>query len=806
MHYDTNKNILMIKNILISYLRNLSRNKAISFINIFGLSLGLASCFIIMLFVIGELRMDSFQKNRKNIYRVNLFEGEKKSTSSNVSYLFGPAAKQEFPEIEDYARLIDLGKIKIKQSTGFIEEGGFLFADHSVFNILTFDIIEGEASKALTGTNNIAIAQTIASKYFGSASAVGKNLILSIKGEDQIVTIAAVYAHLPSNSSIKLNLLGNIELGKKNLLKMLITYGNDSKPKEWQDAWDHNFYSTLVKLAPGTDAIELAESVNKSFKEHMNQKDNSAYTLQRYDKIYLNSNHIPYDNWAHGKLSNIYIFSATALLILIIACFNYLILSLAQSEKRAKEIGIRKASGADFGKLLQQVMFESVTIAIIALPVAIGFTELILPILNSLLDKNLVVDYTQNVIFIAGVVSITLLVGIVSGLYIAFYLNRFNPIVILRGNNVQSGVHSTFLKSLVIAQVTIFIALIICSLTIVKQLRFVVNYNPGINTENVITIRLNDFGAQTNYPTFRQELEKLSEVQSVTAALLIPPSNSRMTMGVPRVDDPTKTAFLEAILADYGFIETLGLTITEGRSFSKESPTADGIIINQAAVNELGLKETLGTKLPFGTVIGVVKDFHIHDLRSKITPAYVVLNNQTFFEIAIKTKSDYHSALPKMKQLWEKINSDVSFESSTLQEKVENQYQAESRLSVIILSFTIVAIVIAAMGLFGLSNFISQLRTKEIGIRKVNGGTLFQMVFLMWKEIIIWTIIAFIIASPVAWFAMQKWLENFAYKTGLSWWIFVLAGLMALSIALLAVSWQAYRTARRNPVEALRYE
>lgn len=795
----------MFTNFLTSYIRNLSRNKAIAFINISGLSLGLASCFIIMLFVINELRMDSFQKNRKNTYRVNLFEGEKKITSSNVSYLFGPAAKQEFPEIEEFARIIDLGKIKIKNGSGFMEEGGFLFADKSVFSILTFEILEGDVNKALT-TNNIAVSQTIAKKYFGNESAIGKNLLLTIKGEDQIVAIAAVYADLPSNSSIKFNLLGNIDLGRKNLLKMLITYGNDEKPKEWEDAWDHNFYSTLVKIAPETHVDDLINRINNSFKEHINQKDNSAYTLQRYDKIYLHSNHIPYDNWAHGKLSNIYIFSATALLILLIASFNYLILSLAQSEKRAKETGIRKVSGADFGNLMQQAIFESVTIAVISLPLAIGFTELILPILNSLLDKNLVIHYTQNVIFIVGVLLITMMVGIVSGLYIAIYLNRFNPIVILRGKNVRSGVQSIFLKTLVVTQVAIFIALIVSSITIVKQLRFVANYNPGINTENVITIRLNDFGAQTNYRAFRQELEKLSEVQSVTAALLIPPSNSRMTMGVPRVDDPSKTAYLEAILADYGFVETLGLTIIQGRNFTKNSPINDGIILNEAAVNELGLKEPPGTKLPFGTVIGVVKNFHIHDLRSKITPAYVVLNNQTFFEMAIKTNVGYQSALPKIRQLWNKINSDANFESSTLQEKVERQYQAESRLSVIILSFTIIAIIIAAMGLFGLSHFISQLRTKEIGIRKVNGGSLIQMIYLMWKSIILWTFIALTIATPVAWFVMQKWLENFAYKTGLNWWIFVLAGLMALFIALLAVTWQAYRTASRNPVEALRYE
>jgi putative ABC transport system permease protein len=792
----------MYKNLFISYLRSLSRNKATSFINIFGLSLGLASCFIIMLFVIGELRMDSFQKNRKNVYRITLMDEKLQSTSSNVSVLFGPAAKLEFPEINDYARLIDLGKIKIKRETESFDEEGFLFADQSIFNILTFEVTDGDVNKALTDINKVAISQTIARKYFNNEPAVGKSLLLSIKGEDQIVTVSAVYADLPSNSSINLKILGNIDFGRKNLLKMLITYGNDEKPGEWKDQWEHNFFSTLVKLNEGTDANLLRGKINQSFKKYTTQK----YTLQRYDKIYLHSAHIAFDNWAHGKLSNLYIFSATALLILIIASFNYLILSLAQSEKRSKEIGIRKASGADFGKLLQQVMLESVTIALISLPIAICFTELILPILNSLLGKNLVVNYSQNMVFIAGVLSITLLVGILSGFYIAFYLNKFNPVVILRGSGVRSGVHSTFLKTLVIAQVTIFIALIICSSTIVKQLKFVANYNPGITTENVVTIRLNDFGAQTNYTTLKQELLKLPEIQSVTAAMLIPPTPGRMTMGVPRVDDPSKTAFLEVMLTDYDFMETLGLTLIEGRSFSKDSPIEGGIILNEAAITELGLKETLGTKLSFGTVIGVVKDFHIHDLHSKITPAYLVVKSQNFFEMAVKTKTDYRVTLPKIKQIWDKLNGDVNFESYTLQEKIEKQYEAESRLSAIILSFTIVAIIIAAMGLFGLSNFISLLRTKEIGIRKVNGGTLLQMIYLLWKEIIIWTIIAFIIATPIAWYVMHQWLGNFAYKTGLSWWIFGAAGILALTIALIAVSWQAYRAANRNPVEALRYE
>lgn len=663
----------MVKKLFIPFLRSLLRNKITSFINIFGLSLGLASCFIIMLFVIGELRMDSFHHNIKNIYRVTLMDEKLRSTSSNITYLFGPAAKEEFPEVADFARLIDLGKIKTKLGNDFVEEGSFLFADPSILNILTFQAIEGDAKKALIGFSNIAISQSIARKYFNNTSAIGKSLRLSIKGEEHIVTVSAVFEDLPPSSSLKINLLGNMEFGRKILLKTVINFGTNEKPTEepavWQDAWDQNLFSTLVKLSEGTDAKRLENKINLSFKKHLPKGSNDRFKLQPYKEIYLHSSHIAYDNWAHGKTGNIIIFSTTALLILVIACLNYLILSLAQSEKRAREIGIRKVSGANFSKLLQMVMIESVTFAIISLPIAIGSTELILPLLNSLLDKNLAIEYSENIIFIAGVLAITLLVGVGSGFYIAVYLNKFNPVVILRGKSVKPGVQSRFLKTLVVMQVSIFIALIICSAIIMKQLKFVVNYNPGVNAENVIIIPLNDFSAQTNYNFFRQELEKLPGVQSVTAALLVPPSNARLSMSIPRVDDVSKTARLEALLVDYDFIETLGLTLTEGQSFSKGNTAANEVIINESAIKELGLRETVGTELPFGRVIGVVKDFHIHDLRSKITPAYMVVNKQNYFELAVKTKTDYHIVLQEIEKAWKKINKDVSFESSTLEKK-----------------------------------------------------------------------------------------------------------------------------------------
>jgi putative ABC transport system permease protein len=725
-----------------------------------------------------------------------------------ASFLFGPTARAEFPEVKNFCRIISLGSLKVKKGNEWIDEEGIHFADPAVFNLLTFEFTEGRASDAVSGVNTVAISQSFAKKYFGNANVIGNNLVLSVKGKEEILTVTSVFADLPGNTSIKLQVIGNLDFGKSVLMKMLISYSTgEQAPSEWKDSWDHTFYTNLLQVAPNTNIHDLENKINRSFKKYQPAEDNFEYSLQAYNKIYLHSDEMINDSWQHGKLSNIYIFAASALLILLIACCNYLILSLAQSEKRAREIGIRKVSGAGFRTLLRQVLLESATISLISLPLAIGITELLIPLLNYLLDKELAIHYSQNIAFIIGVVTITLSLSVFSGLYIAWYLNKFNPVEILRGRRVKAGARSAFLKTLVVLQITIFIVLIISSLTIVKQLSFVVNYNPGINPKNVLILNLNDFTSQINYNALKQELEALPQVQSVSAALFIPPTNSKMSIQVNRVDDPSKKATLEAVLVDYNFIETLGLTITEGRSFSADYPSdKESVVINESAIKELGLKEVIGAKTPVGTVIGVVKDFHLHDLHSTIVPAYMSLHSQTFYRTAVKTKTDPATIIPNIEKIWSKVNPDVRFECTSLIDHINGQYKSEQRLGHIIITFTIVAILIAAMGLFGLANFITQLRTKEIGIRKVNGGTIFQMILLFWKELVLGTVVASLVASPIAWYFMHGWLENFAYKTTLGGWIFILAGAIALFIALVTVSWQAYKSATKNPVSSLRYE
>lgn len=797
----------MLKAYLVSFLRNLFRNKTTSLISILGLSIGLASCFIIMLFVLGELNMDHFQLNRKTIYRV-LREDKSHYVSSQTSFLLGPTLRQEFPEVQNFARFISVGTIKVKKDNQYVEESNFHFADQSIFDLLTFRFVEGKADGAIANPNSVVISEGMARKYFGAKGAVGNSLMVSIKGQEQALMVTGVFANLPQNSSLDIDFLGNSLFGQKSLMRMLIYYGtgDNDEAKEKPASWDDNFYVTLLQISGKADMPSLERKINSVIRKYQGSENEFNYSLQRYNRIYLHST-LRDSAWKMGKLSDIYVFSATAFLILLIACFNYVILALAQSERRAKEIGVRKVGGAAFRSLAAQVITESVAISIISLPLAIGITELLLPLVNTLLDRSLVINYVQNGFFVGGILLITLVISLISGFYISVYLNKFNPVEILRGSSVRSGVRSVFLKSLVVAQMAIFIALIIASLAILRQLRFVADYNPGLDPRNVLYISMNDATAQRNYRIFREELEKLPEISSVSAATNNPPSRFTMNMTLPRVDDPSKQAKMEVMMVDFNYIETLGLTMKEGRSFSADFPGDSGaVVLNESGVKELGLADPVGKKLPMGTVIGVVKDFPIHDLHSKIPGAYFTINSQNLFEIAVKTKGNVLQAKPLIEAVWRKVNPDIRFDGTFFSTKIEQQYTAEHRLSKIIVMFTLIAVIIASLGLFGLSTFITLIRTKEIGIRKVNGGTLVQMVLLFWKELIGWTFLAFIAATPVAWYMMHRWLQNFAYQARLSWWIFALAGVFALLIALVTVSWQACRAARRNPVEALRYE
>lgn len=796
----------MFRNYITAFFRNLLRNKTTSFINLFGLSLGLAGCFIIMLFVLNETGMDNFQQNRKKIYRVITHYKTHNLKDGKASILFGDAVKQEFPEIEKLARLTIGVGIVFKQNNEEIREKGVYFADQEVFELLSFQALEGNLQGALKSINSLAVSESMSKKYF-EGTAVGKTIVTSIKGKEQIFTVTAVFADLPENSSIKISAIGNFEMGKLLKIKEMMSYTNpDGNPAEWKDSWSDDFYITLLQLNNKADSKKLIAEINNSLEKHIPKDLNMEFLLQRYDKIYLHSQDIMNDRHRHGKITDVYIFSATALLILIIACANYLILSLAQSERRAREIGIRKASGAAFGNLFNQVLTETLTITLIALPIAIGFTELLLPFLNTFLEKSLEIDYRQNLGFITGIITITFLISLVSGIYIALYLNKFKPLEILRGSNVSSGLRSFFLKSLVITQIVIFIVLMISSAVILKQLKFASTYNPGMNPENLLVIDLGDRTAQKNYSTLRQELEKLPGITMVSAAQFLPPTDSKVSNSINSFDEPSRQIAIETLSVDYNFIETMGLEIIEGENFSQQSPEKREMLINETALRELGLKNITSARPFSGKIIGVVKDFPVHNLYSPIPPLMIKINKGTFFDMVVKTKGNPANELPKIEQVWKKVNQDVAFESYTFSEKVKSLYLQERKLSRIVISFTTIAIIIAALGLFGLSNFFTLLRTKEIGIRKVNGGTLFQMVFLFWKDIFLWTFAAFVIACPIALFLMNKWLSNFAYRTSLNWWIPIMGGLAALAVALVAVSWQAFRAANSNPVKALRYE
>lgn len=798
----------MLKNYIITFFRNIYRNKTTSFINLFGLSLGLGGCFIIMLFVLHETGMDKFQKNRKKIYRVTSHNKTFNMKEGIVSYLFGSAIKQEFPEVEKSTRMTSVTGIFFKQNNEEIRERGIYFADEEIFEMLSFKTLEGKLEKSLKDKNNLVISESLAKKYF-QGPALGKTIITTIKGEEQLFTITGVFADLSENSSIHITAIGNLEMGRLLQIKEMMSYNNpNSNPAEWKDEWFHSFYPTLIQLNNDVDSKRLIDEINNSLKKHIPKELNIEFQLQRYDKIYLHSQDIVNDPWNHGKISDVYIFSATALLILIIACANYLTLSLAQSEKRAREIGIRKASGANFRNLFSQVLTESLLITFIAFPLAIGITELMLPFLNSLLEKELVINYKQNASFVAGIVLITFAISIISGIYIAFYLNKFKPVEILRGSAVSSGVRSIFLKALVVLQIMLFIVLMISSAVILKQLKFASTFNPGMDTKNLVIIDLNDPIARRNYSTLQQELEKIPEINLVSAAQFLPPTDSKIFKSVNRFDDPTQEIAMEGINVDYNFIETMGLKLIAGSKFSPQTPgSKSGFIINESAVRELGLKDPTGETLWSLPIIGVVKDFPIHNLYSKIPPVYLRVAQGNFFtEMVIKTKISPSQVLPKIEQVWSKINKDVVFSNYTFADKVESLYIQERKLSQIIISFTIIAVLIAALGLFGLSNFITLLRTKEIGIRKVNGGSLLQMVLMLWKEIFKWVIIAFVFACPIAFYLTNRWLANFAYCTQLNWWIFAAGGLAALIITLIAVSWQTFRAANRNPVKSLRYE
>ena len=799
----------MLKSYLKIALRNLMRYKGYTLINIFGLSIGLSCSILIMLFIRDELSYDRFHEKAENIYRiVSEFSenGKLNYTPSTPAPLAG-VLRNEYSEVLQVTRIgsgrgdmITYGDIQTRGNR-------FMLADPSIFDVFTIPFVEGNPKNALNDINSVIISKSLAEKYFGNKDPIGKILQIGKEDYNKDYKVSGVFKNLPSNSSLKFDCLASFE---NEYVK-----GNEGNLR-----WGANHYVSFILLHDGCVPQSLESKLSSISDKYVNdvyksgsEVSKTKYLLQPLASMYLSldpGNKLPTEK----DSIHIFVFAGIALLMLLIACINFMNLATARASMREKEVGIRKVIGANRFQLIKQFLGESIILSMFAYMLSIPIVEILLPVFNQYTDKQLFLLQADNTLFLVGMLILSFIVGVFAGSYPALFISSFKPVSILRGRLFSSitGIKIGLRRLLVVIQFVISIIFVVCTLVIHNQLRYVKNKNLGYDKEHLVVVPIHDHQVKLQYKLYETEIMRSANILNATATSYLP-SEQEYYQNVDFKDSAIGSMeYMSFISVDQNFIETMGLKLLKGGNFHQDYLPGGQreYILNESAVKEIGWENPLGEQIDiinWGTVIGVVKDFNFKSLYHQVKPMALCIYPEGFKYLLIRVKPDNISnSIHFLENKWEEINPNQIFAYSFFDEDFNRVYKADIRLDNIFNFIAALALIIACLGLFGMVHFSTERRTKEIGIRKVFGSNVLDIVVLLTKDFVKWILIANIIAWPVAYYFMNKWLQDFAYRINIAWWMFILSGGIALLIALATVSYQATKAALANPVESLKYE
>jgi putative ABC transport system permease protein len=795
----------LIRNNFLISIRHLKADKTNSIISISGLILGLGIVAVVLVFVLNELGYNNTFANRKQIYRVLNHNADDNNTWANTPFIIGETTANQFAEVELFAHQYNISNMEVKKGNEFVPEKEMLCTESSFFSLFGIEIIKGSLVDFEHTSSKILLSKTLAEKYFNQENPIGQVLTLRYSGKEFPMEVTAVYKDFPKNSTLQASLIAGTHFGFEHLVSNMVSTGKKPNVDELRESWESGLNCTnYLLLRKGTSVDAFEKKLHQLGNDHSTGTSKLSLSLQPLTDIYFGSAKIVDNNRGdRGNLPMLYILAIVGLLILIIACINYLNLAAAQAMTQAKGFAVRKVFGAPQKSLIVQRVVESSLISLISLPFALILAHFSLPLLSEMLGKSYTLTLTnQFVLGIAILLLVTVLTGALSGMLVSLRFSAFNLVEILKGHKTSKPSRYSIRKAMVVFQITVFIALIATMILVQKQVNYAFKKDLGFTKEGLVRIQLGDH----NYELFKQEIKKNPNILDVSGALWIPPHKGKMYLTIPKINNPNEIVKLNGLFVDSRFAETMGLKVTMGSDF-KEGANNNGVLVNESAIKALGLKEVIGEQTAFGPIIGVVNDFNMYSIHEAIAPMLIGYNPSMCREIAVKmSTNNLPATIDFLKKTWNSTGGTTPFDFDFTNDILNQLYDSDIRFSKTIGLLAIIAIAIASLGLFGLSLFMGRQRTKEIGIRKVNGARISELLVMLNKDFVKWVAIAFVIATPIAWYAMHHWLENFAYKTELSWWIFALAGFLALGIALLTVSWQSWRAATRNPVEALRYE
>ncbi len=799
----------MFKNYLAISLRNIRQNPLYAFINIFSLAIGLAACLVIYLFITDERSFDAFHAKNETIYRLDEVQNFPGTNEQKVALSMpgmGPAFLKDFPEVANFTRFINRGNQLVIKGENRLIIPSIAYVDSTYLEIFDFEVLQGDRTTALDEPYTLMVTEETALKFFPNVDQALNN---TLTWRDKEYKITGILKDVPENSHMQFDALASVA----TIL---------AEDKEFNDRWGGNSLNTYFVLHPGTDIVVMESKFPAFMSRHMDDPDiNKFYKLylQPLNQVHLGSIDIEHDYNNYRKFNGSYldVFYVIALFILLIAAVNFMNLTTARASHRWKEIGVRKTVGAKKLQLFSQFIFESVLLALFALVLAVLLDLLFVPLLNNIIGRQLSMSlFFENYLNILLVVAATLVLGFLTGIYPSFYMTSFNMARVLKGGGKGEG-RSLFRSGLVVVQFGLALAMIVSTLIVVQQLSYMKNADIGFNKDQIMLVDMNR-EANDKFETMKQELLKNSLIKGVTASGQRLGNNFHQWGFKVKADTGVMEITPSNVNVDYDYLKVYGIQLAEGRDFSKDNASDNGrsFIINETFAKELGLKETVGTPAghgwyhndSLGTIIGVVKDFNFNSLHYKVNTLEMVVHPEWGYdELSVKIDcARTEEAIALVKGIWEQQITSYPFEYSFLDQHFEKLYQSDKQMSAVVTVMAGLAILISCMGLFGLAAITTEKKTKEIGIRKALGATETQITLLLSRNFAWLILLSFIIVSPITYYLLSGWLENFAYRIGINPFLFLLGGAIAMAIALLTISYHTLRSARANPVQALRYE
>ncbi|MCE6992431.1 ABC transporter permease [Dyadobacter sp. CY323] len=800
----------MLRNYFKIAIRTLFKHKTFSFINISGVALGLTCFLLLAIYVKDELSYDRYHKNADRIYRLSRTFLSKDGTESlrlgHAAPPFGPLIQQDFPEVEQVVRMLDASSLVKYKEKSFQEENMFA-AEKNLFKVFTFNVEEGNPDKALENPFSIMFSRPMAEKYFGKEDPIGKIVRL----DNQLdYTVTGVFEPLPAQSHFHPS--------------FLISFSTLNDPRVYgaeglRNNWGNNSFSTFLLLPPGYDPQKLTKAFPAFQNKHIDQNAStySVLNLMKLTDIHLYS-HLDSEIEANGDIQYVYLFSAIAIFILIIACINYMNLATAKSATRAKEVGMRKVIGAVRSQLINQFLSESIILVFVSVVLALLLVVLCLPALNNFTQKELTINALLDPVFLTILLGITLFTGVIAGSYPAFFMTSFQPISVLKGKIASALKNGKLRQSLVVIQFAIAVVLIISTTVVYNQMRYIRNYKLGYSKDQIITFNMPDDSA-TNFESVRQRFKEDNSIKEVGRSSRIPSGRllDSWEAYVMKGDSLAPADItIKSLSVDEDFIPAYQIEMAAGRNFSRDYSTdkTSGFVLNETAVKLLGYKnpaDAIGDRFGYGEVrgqiIGVTKDYHFESLHQKVAPIAMFNQPGRLSRISVHVAgANLKRAIGHIESVWKSRFPEIPFQYEFLDQRFGQLYAREQTQQLLFGIFAGIAIFISCLGLLGLSMFMAELRTKEIGVRKVLGASVGSIVTLLSQDFLKLVLIAIVIASPVAWYGMRNWLQDFAYHTEINWWVFALAGFVSIAIALFTISFQSIKAALMNPVKSLRSE